>query len=107
VTARVVVCYGTPEDPAAFDEHYTSVHVPLAAAVPGLIEFTYGKASSMDGSEPPYYMIAYLVFADEASLKVGLGSAEMKAAGKDVRNFATGGATMFTQEDVRVSSVDR
>lgn len=107
MTFRVVVCYGKPEDPAGFDEHYASVHVPLAAAVPGLVEFTYGKASSMDGSEPPYYMIANLVFADESSLKAGLASPEMKAAGKDVATFATGGATMFTQEDVRVLPVAR
>ncbi|MDJ0394776.1 EthD family reductase [Rhodococcus sp. G-MC3] len=99
---RVAVCYGKPEDAAAFDEHYTSVHVPLAQVIPGLTEFTWGNSSSMDGSQPPYYLIANLVFDDEASLKAGLASPEMKAAGEDVANFASGGATMFTQEDVRV-----
>ncbi|WP_072802774.1 EthD family reductase [Rhodococcoides yunnanense] len=108
MTFRVAVCYGKPDDQAAFDEYYTSVHVPLAAVVPGLTEFTWGKVTSMDGSEPPYYAIANLYFADEDSLKAGLSSPEMKAAGKDLRNFATGGVTMFTQEEVRVGgSVDR
>ena len=58
-------------------------------------------AHSLDGSEPPYYQVAYLVFADGASLKEGLASPEMKTAGNDVRNFASGGATMFTQDDLR------
>jgi uncharacterized protein (TIGR02118 family) len=26
----VSVCYGEPTDPAAFDEYYTNIHVPLA-----------------------------------------------------------------------------
>ena len=99
---RVAVCYGKPEDPAAFDAHYTSVHVPLAKLVPGLTEFTWGKVSSMDGSEPPYYGIANLYFTDAASLNSGLESAEMRAAGKDLRNFATGGVTMFIQEEESV-----
>lgn len=102
MTSRVVVCYGKPKDPVAFDEHYASVHVPLASAVPGLVDFSWGKTASVDGTDPPYYQVAYLVFADEASLKAGLGSPEMKTAGKDVRNFATGGVAMFTQEDVQV-----
>ncbi|GAB6919840.1 EthD family reductase [Rhodococcus erythropolis] len=101
MTSRVVVCYGKPENSAAFDEHYSSIHVPLAKAVPGLVDFSWGKAKSLDGSESQYYAVAYLVFADDASLKAGLVSPEMKLAGKDVRNFATGGVTMFTQEDVR------
>lgn len=98
---RVAVCYGKPEDSAAFDDYYTSTHVPLAKAVPGLTDFTWGKVGSLDGAEPPYYAVANLYFADEASLQAGLASPEMRAAGKDVRNFATGGVTMFTQEEVR------
>jgi uncharacterized protein (TIGR02118 family) len=96
---RVAVCYKKPRDPAAFDDYYEAVHVPLANKVPGLSEFTWGKVSSLDGSEPPYYAIASLYFPDEVALKAGLSSEEMKVAGKDVRNFADGGVTMFTQEE--------
>lgn len=99
---RVAVCYGKPEDPAAFDEHYISVHIPLAKIIPGLTEFTWGKVSSMDRSDPPYYAVANLHFADEESLKAALVSPEMIAAGKDLRNFASGGVTMFTQEELSV-----
>lgn len=102
MTFRIAVCYGKPENPGEFDEHYISVHIPLARAVPGLTEFTWGKVASVDGSEPPYYAVANLYFADEQALKAGMTSPEMRAAGKDLRNFATGGVTMFTQEEQSV-----
>lgn len=102
MSVRVAVCYGKPEDPAAFDEYYTSVHIPLARVVPGLTEFTWGKVSSMDGSEPPYYAVANLYFADAEAMKAGLSSPEMGAAGADLRNFASGGVTMYAQEEESV-----
>ncbi len=101
---RVSVCYGRPDDPEVFDDHYERVHIPLAKAVPGLVDFTWGKVASLDGSPPPYYAIASLYFADAAALKAGLRSAEMKAAAADVPTFASGGVTMFTQDETSVLS---
>jgi uncharacterized protein (TIGR02118 family) len=40
---KLVVAYGPPEDPAAFDEHYASTHAPLAQKIPGLRRFEAGK----------------------------------------------------------------
>ncbi|KAA8888821.1 EthD family reductase [Nocardia colli] len=102
MTYRIAVCYGKPENPAQFDEHYTAVHIPLARAVPGLTEFTWGKVASVDNGEPPCYAVASLYFADEQALKTGMSSPEMVAAARDLRNFATGGVTMFTQEEQSV-----
>ncbi|OBB99577.1 EthD family reductase [Gordonia sp. 852002-50395_SCH5434458] len=104
MSIRVCVCYGQPTNPADFDEHYEKVHIPLAKAVPGLTDYTWGKVSSMDASDPPYFAIASLYFADEASMKSGLRSEEMKAAAADVANFATGGVTMFVQNEESVLS---
>ncbi|HEY0506587.1 MAG TPA: EthD family reductase, partial [Blastococcus sp.] len=33
---RLVVEYGQPTDPAAFDRHYRDVHIGLAQTIPGL-----------------------------------------------------------------------
>ena len=104
MTIRVAVCYGHPSDPAAFDEYYERVHIPLANAIPGLTEYTYSKAASLDGSPSPYYSVASRYFPDEATLKAGLASPEMTAAAGDVANFATGGATLFTHEESSVRS---
>ncbi|MEV4124276.1 EthD family reductase [Nocardia sp. NPDC049707] len=95
---EIAVCYGRPDDPAAFDDYYVASHIPLAIAVPGLAGFSWSKCTSLDGGEPPYYAIAHLAFETEAALREALSSPEMKAAGRDVRNFATGGVTMYTEQ---------
>ena len=102
MSLKVVVCYGHPDDPEAFDAYYRDTHMPLARKIPGLSDFTWGKCSALDGGTPPYYAVASLVFPDAATMKSGLQSEEMKQAGKDVRNFATGGVTMYVQEEESV-----
>ncbi|HEX7322995.1 MAG TPA: EthD family reductase [Mycobacterium sp.] len=98
---RVSVCYGQPTDPAAFDEYYDSTHTPLALKIPGLTGFTTGKCRSlMPGQEAPYYMVASLVFDSAAALKAALSSPEMAAASADVANFATGGVTLYSTEEI-------
>jgi len=58
----LTVCYGHPADPAAFDAYYTSTHAPLAEKLPGMASFTYRHCESLDGSQPPYYLLAELSF---------------------------------------------
>ncbi|WP_067666738.1 EthD family reductase [Nocardia miyunensis] len=94
---RIAVCYGAPTDPSAFDEHYRTVHIPLTLEVPGLQEFTWAKCASLDESAPPYYAVAHLSFDTEEALQHALTSPEMKKAGRDVRNFATGSVTMYVE----------
>jgi len=95
----LTVCYGHPADPAAFDAYYTSTHVPLAEKIPGVTSFTYRHCASLDGSQPPYYLLAELSFASQDALTAGLTSPEGAAAAGDVPNFATGGVTMFVAYD--------
>ena len=98
---RVSVCYGLPADPAAFDEYYDSTHTPLALKVPGLASFTTGKCRSlMPGKDAPYYIVASLLFDTAEDLKTALKSPEMAAASADVANFATGGVTLYSTEEV-------
>ncbi len=95
----LTVAYGHPTDPAAFDAHYEQTHRGLAEKMPGLKAFTALKCASLDGTPPPYYLMAQLTFDSEADLGAGLGSAEGQAAAADVATFADGGATMFVQHD--------
>ncbi|WP_430335912.1 EthD family reductase [Rhodococcus sp. ACT016] len=95
---QISVCYGEPTDPTAFDEYYRTIHIPLTTRVPGLAGFTWGKCASLDGSTPAYYAVAHLLFSSEEDLLQALDSPQMREAGRDVRNFATGGVTMYTQK---------
>jgi uncharacterized protein (TIGR02118 family) len=96
---RLIVLYGHPEDAAAFDRHYETVHVPLAEKIPGMRSCTLGRPASLDGSQPPYHLVAQLTFDSLEDLQAGMGSPEGQAAAGDVPNFASGGATLFVQED--------
>ena len=96
---KLVVAYGHPEDPAAFDEHYASRHRPLAEKIPNLRRFEAGKVlGTADGSPAPYYFLAELWFEDADELQAAMGSAEGQAAGDDVATFASGGATLMIAE---------
>jgi len=93
---KLVVAYGHPQDPEAFDRHYTQVHMPLAEKIPNVRRFEAGRVlGTVDGSQAPYYFIAELWFDSTEELQAALGSPEGQAAGTDVGNFATGGATLM------------
>lgn len=93
---KMVVAYGPPEDPAAFDQHYAETHVPLVHKIPNLRHFEAGKVvGTPDGSPAPYYYLAELSFDTAEELQAAFGSPEGQAAGSDVSNFATGGATLM------------
>ncbi len=95
----LTVCYGHPADPAAFDAYYTSTHAPLAEKIPGMTSFTFRHCDSLDGSQPPYYLLAELSFPSRDALNAALASPEGGMAGADVANFATGGVSMFVAHD--------
>ena len=97
---RLVVSYGQPQDPAAFDAYYRDTHTPIALAQPGLVRLTYGHARSLDPSQEGPYLVAELDFDSEQAMAESLATPEGRAAGKDLDNFATGGVT-FAHFDVQ------
>ncbi|RBY88295.1 EthD family reductase [Blastococcus sp. TF02A-26] len=101
MTHRLLVQYGRPTDPAAFDRHYRDVHVPLARAIPGLVRFELGHAEALGEAAAPY-LVATLDFESAEAFAAGMQSPEGAAAAGDVGNFATGGATLshYDVEDV-------
>jgi uncharacterized protein (TIGR02118 family) len=100
---RLVVSYGQPDDPAAFDAYYRETHAPLALAQPGLVRFTFGHAQSLDPGQPGPYLVAELDFDSEQAMVESMSTPEGRAAGEDIANFATGGAT-FLHFDVQQAS---
>ncbi len=96
---KLVVAYGHPDDPSAFDRHYAETHAPLAQKIPNLRRFEAGKViGTADGSSAPYYFIAELSFDDPGELQAAMESAEGQAAAQDVSTFASGGATLMIAE---------
>ncbi|MEM7121328.1 MAG: EthD family reductase [Pseudomonadota bacterium] len=94
---RVLVCYGQPDDAAAFDRHYSDTHMPLVAKMPHLVSFE-ASSGPVVSSEPSvdYHLIAILSYANQEDLDASLASPEGQAAVDDLANFATGGVTILT-----------
>ena len=100
--ATLLILYGHPEDPAAFERYYTERHLPWASqTLPGVQDAVVRRISTTaDGTPAPYYRSAEMTWADRAALDRALGSEEGRAVLADVQNFATGGAVlMITEED--------
>jgi uncharacterized protein (TIGR02118 family) len=99
MTARLLVLYNQPTDPAAFNSYYFGTHVPIASKLPGLLSNTVseGTITAMTPGAS-YYLIAELEFESLAAIQAALGSPEGRATAADVGNFATGGATILMYE---------
>lgn len=101
---RLLVLYGHPRDPAAFDRYYRDVHLGIARRMKGLRRWTVGKVQGTpDGQSGPYYYVADLYMESRAEFEALLASPEGQAAVADVPNYATGGVTfLYTEvEEVR------
>jgi uncharacterized protein (TIGR02118 family) len=99
MTIRLSVLYGDPSDADSFMSYYQGTHVPLAAKIPDMTRFTYGRCHpGPDGAQPPYFLIAELEWDSPEKMQAAMGSEAGQAAGGDVPNFATGGATMVVSE---------
>lgn len=94
--AKLLVMYNQPADPAAFDEHYTSTHTPLAKKLPGLRDFKVSKEQiNTPEGQAPYHRIAELTFDSMADLQAAVSSPEGEAAVADFANFAGAGVTVM------------
>ncbi len=87
-TARFMVLWGRPDDPAAFEQHYRKVHVPLALQMPGLRRYTLSHDITPVRGQDVYYLVAELDFDDLAALRAAFRSPQGQATAADVANLA-------------------
>lgn len=101
--ASVLVLYNQPADPAAFDEHYKNVHIPIAKRLPGLRSYrvSKGPVRAAEG-ESPYYYVAELIFDSMDDLRNALRSPEMGEAAADLPKFASAGVTVLRYDTEEV-----
>lgn len=101
---RCSVLYGTPADPAAFDDYYRDVHIPLAQKMKGLTGWDLTWTSTQEGDlQGGVYLVADLYAESQQAMDEILASSEGRAASADVLNFATGGTTFLFGEVEKVS----
>ncbi|UVE93830.1 EthD family reductase [Dietzia sp. B32] len=87
---KVVGLWSQPEasDVDAFEEHYTSTHVPLAAAVPGLRKITVVRADGgLNGAVPAFHRLAEMHFDSPDALATSMRSPEWQAMHEDAQRL--------------------
>jgi len=89
---KLIVQYFEPTDGDDFIAAYRERHVPLVKAIPGLERFTM----TLTRGEGAPYLVAELWFADGESMKAGLSSPEMEAAGADADTYDVARRAMFS-----------
>jgi len=98
MTVKLVVLYTPPDDPAAFDAHHLSVHMPLVAALPGLERAEAGRfTAALDGGGQTFYRLTELYFADQAAMNAALGSPQGQATAVDFQKIAPTGSRTIVQ----------
>jgi uncharacterized protein (TIGR02118 family) len=101
--ARLVVMYGTPKDPRAFDKHYFETQVPIAKQIPGLRKYEISRGPIATPAGPArFHLVATLHFDDMKAVQDAFASPQGLAAAADVAKFATGGVEMMFFDNVEV-----
>jgi uncharacterized protein (TIGR02118 family) len=85
---QILALYGHPDDPAAFDRHYATIHAELVRRMPHLRSFRYGKVQHPSGTGTGPYLAAEMTYDSQADLDASLASPEGRAAVDDLRNFS-------------------
>jgi uncharacterized protein (TIGR02118 family) len=88
---RFLVLYDQPADPAAFDQHYREVHIPLTKQLPGLRRYTLSRDAAPVRGGKSYYLVAELDWDDREALQQAFASPAGQAAAADVPSLATTG----------------
>ena len=99
--AKLIILYGHPDDPDAFEDYYANRHIPYASKhMPNVRDAENLRITgTTEGATPPYYRIAQLTYDSLVDLHAGITSDEGKAVIADLANFATGGATVMVTDD--------
>ena len=99
MAARFIALFNQPDDPDAFDAHYRDVHTPIVRRYPGLRDLRLTRPDGVAGRPSPFYLMAEMVFDSRADLYAALASEAGIESGRDLRNFAGAGASLFIAND--------
>jgi uncharacterized protein (TIGR02118 family) len=89
---------GDDEALATFLRRYREEHLPLVAQTPGLRSTQVRRVTHAYG-ETDLVMVTEMEFDDRAALDVAMGSDAMRAAGRNLREIASGLFTLIVLED--------
>lgn len=85
---RFLILWPQPTDVDAFEQHYTTIHVPLSKTMPNLRSYRISRSPQpVRGNNEPY-IIAELEWDDMASLRADMSSSIGAELTRDVDELA-------------------
>ena len=96
---RLIALYSPPDDLAAFDAHYRDIHTPIVQRYPKLRGMRMTRADGVGGRTAPFYAMAEMRFDSRADLDEAMASEAGRESGRDLRNFAQAGVSLFVADD--------
>jgi len=88
---KLIGVWSEPNDAAGFEQHYREVHMPLAAAVPGVADLVMTRTDRGLGGDPSFYRSIEVHFATHADFDRATSSDEWGAvltdAGEMIERF--------------------
>lgn len=98
--ATLIILYGHPDDPAAFEDYYAHQHLPYAGEHMPYIRGADNQRilGTPDGSTAPFYRLSVLSYDSPDELQAAITSEGGRRVLADLDNFATGGVTLLLGE---------
>lgn len=88
---KLMVLYGHPPDPAAFEKYYLGVHMPLVATIKGARKMEAAKCvPQADGSPPAFYRVFEMWFDSPEHMETVFATPEGTKVRADLPNFTAG-----------------
>jgi uncharacterized protein (TIGR02118 family) len=102
--ASLIIYYGRPKDPAAFEDYYANRHLPFAGKtmpnVTGAETFRVLDSARAAGDDLDVYRVARMTYDSAESLRAGIESEDGQKVLADLDNFADGGyRALLCEED--------
>jgi len=99
--AKLVIFYGHPSDPEAFEDYYANRHIPYASKhMPNVRGAENMRViSTSDGGPAPYYRVSMMSYDSVDDLRAGIASDDGQSTIADLASFATGGASLLIVEE--------
>ena len=92
---NVLILFGVPVEPEAFDQYFETGYRSLLYSVPNVERLAVNRIAGAAEGDPPFYCIVELEFGSEERMQEGLNSEAGQAMARDLSQFASGGVTVL------------
>jgi uncharacterized protein (TIGR02118 family) len=95
---KLLIFFRRPKDTEAFEQHFSTTHVPLIASMPNVKRTAVMRVIGAPTGDAVYHLIHEVYFDDMQSCNLALNSDAGRAAGSDLMSWAKDIVTLMFAE---------